>query len=176
LVLDATEFVTSQDTHIGGYIDDAKRASVVVVNKWDLSKELGLTKAETEAEIRNRFKFIPDVPVVFTSALTGWGVNKLLPIILEVYGEFSKQIPRAEVSRAVFDAMGENPLPGVGTRRPRIYRCIQTRTSPPTFEFSARTPELIHFSYRRYLENQLRDRFGFIGSPLRMNFVSRADE
>jgi GTPase len=176
LVLDATEFVTSQDTHIGGYIDDAMRAAVVVVNKWDLSKELGLTMAEAEAEIRTRFKFIPDVPVVFTSAITGWGVDKLLPTILEVYGEFSKQMPRAEVSRVVFDAMGENPLPGIGTRRPRIYRCIQTRTSPPTFEFSARNPELIHFSYRRYLENQLRDRFGFIGSPLRMNFISRADE
>ena len=176
LVLDATEFVTSQDTHIGGYIDDAMRAAVVVVNKWDLSKELGLTMAEAEAEIRTRFKFIPDVPVVFTSAITGWGVDKLLPTILEVYGEFSKQMPRAEVSRVVFDAMGENPLPGIGTRRPRIYRCIQTRTSPPTFEFSARNPELIHFSYRRYLENQLRNRFGFIGSPLRMNFLSREDE
>jgi len=176
LVLDATEFVTSQDTHIGGYIDDAKRAAIVVVNKWDLSKELGLTMAESEAEIRTRFKFIPNVPVVFTSALTGWGVDKLLPILLEVYGEFSKQMPRAEVSRVIFDAMGENPMPGVGTRRPRIYRCVQTRTSPPTFEFSARNPDLIHFSYRRYLENQLRDRFGFIGSPLRMNFISRVDE
>ena len=176
LVLDATEFVTSQDTHIGGYIDDAMRAAVVVVNKWDLSKELGLTMAEAEAEIRTRFKFIPNVPVVFTSALTGWGVSKLLPTILEVYGEFSKQMPRAEVSRVIFDAMGENPMPGVGTRRPRIYRCIQSRTSPPTFEFSARNPDLIHFSYRRYLENQLRNRFGFVGSPLRMNFISRVDE
>ncbi len=176
LVLDATEFVTAQDTHIGGFIDDASRAAVIVINKWDLSKELDLDRAEAEAEVRNRFKFIPDVPVVFTSALTGWGVDKLLPTILEVYGEFSKQMPRAEVSRVIFDAMGENPIPGFGSRRPRIYRCIQSRTSPPTFEFSARNPELIHFSYRRYLENQLRDRFGFIGSPLRMTFQSREDE
>jgi GTP-binding protein len=176
LVLDATEFVTSQDTHIGGYIDDAKRASVIVVNKWDLAKELDLDKSEAMAEIRNRFKFIPSVPIVFTSAIKGWGVNELLPTILEVYGEFTKQIPRAEVSRVVFDAMGENPLPGVGTRRARIFRGIQTRTSPPTFEFSARNPELIHFSYRRYLENQLRDHFGFIGSPLRMNFINREDD
>jgi GTP-binding protein len=176
LVLDATEFVTSQDTHIGGYIDDASRAAIVVVNKWDLSRELKLDRAEAEAEIRNRFKFIPNVPIVFTSALTGWGVDKLLPTILEVYGEFSKQMPRAEVSRVIFDAMGENPMPGFGSKRPRIFRCIQSRTSPPTFEFTARNPELIHFSYRRYLENQLRDRFGFIGSPLRMNFQSREDE
>jgi GTP-binding protein len=176
LVLDATEFVTAQDTHIGGYIDDASRAAIVVVNKWDLAPELGLDKSEAEEEIRNRFKFIPNVPIVFTSALTGWGVDKLLPMILDVYGEFSKQMPRAEVSRVIFDAMGENPMPGFGSRRPRIYRCIQSRTSPPTFEFSARNPELIHFSYRRYLENQLRDRFGFIGSPLRMTFQSREDE
>jgi GTP-binding protein len=176
LVLDATEFVTAQDTHIGGFIDDASRAAVVVVNKWDLAKELDLDRADAEAEIRNRFKFIPQVPIVFTSALTGWGVENLLPTILEVYGEFSKQIPRAEVSRVIFDAMGENPVPGFGARRPRIYRAIQNRTSPPTFEFSARNPELIHFSYRRYLENQLRDRFGFVGSPLRMTFQSREDE
>jgi GTP-binding protein len=176
LVLDATEFVTAQDTHIGGFIDDASRAAVVVINKWDLAPELDLNREEAEEEVRNRFKFIPKVPVVFTSALTGWGVDKLLPTIMEVYSEFSKQMPKAEVSRVVFDAMGDNPLPGVGTRRARIYRCVQTRTSPPTFEFTARNPELIHFSYRRYLENRLRDRFGFIGSPLRMNFVSREDE
>lgn len=176
LVLDATEFVTSQDQHIGGYIDDASRAAVVVVNKWDLAPELGLDRAEAEEEVRNRFQFIPDVPVVFTSALTGWGVDKLLPTILDVYDEFSKQMPRSEVSRVIFDAMGENPLPGFGSRRPRIYRCIQSRTSPPTFEFTARNPELIHFSYRRYLENQLREQFGFIGSPLRLAFQAREDE
>jgi GTP-binding protein len=176
LVLDATEFVTAQDTHIGGYIDDASRAAIVVVNKWDLAPELGLNRADAEEEVRNRFKFIPNVPVVFTSALTGWGVEKLLPAILNVYAEFSKRMPRAEVSRVIFDAMGENPVPGFGSRRPRIYRCVQSRTSPPTFEFTARNPELIHFSYRRYLENQLRDQFGFIGSPLRMTFQSREDE
>ena len=176
LVLDATEFVTSQDTHIGGYIDDASRAAVIVVNKWDLSKNLKLDKAQVQAEVRNRFKFIPEVPIVFTSALTGRGVEILLPTIMSVYREFSKRIPRSEVSRAVFDAMGENPLPGFGRRRPRIIRCLQSRSSPPTFEFTTRNPDLIHFSYRRYLENQLRDRFGFVGSPIKMMFQSRQDE
>ncbi|MBI01920.1 MAG: ribosome biogenesis GTPase Der [Chloroflexi bacterium] len=176
LVLDATEFVTSQDTHIGGYIDEASRAAVIVVNKWDLSKKLNLEKVEVQAQVRNRFKFIPQVPIVFTSALTGSGVEILLPTIMRVYKEFSKRIPRSEVSRAVFDAMGENPLPGFGRRRPRIIRCLQSRSSPPTFEFTTRNPELIHFSYRRYLENQLRDRFGFVGSPIKMMFQSRQDE
>ncbi len=176
LVLDATEFVTSQDQHIGGYIDDASRAAIIVVNKWDLASELGLDKAEAEEAIRNRFKFIPNVPIVFTSALKGWGIDTLFPTILEVYGEFSKQMPRAEVNRVIFDAMGQNPIPGIGSQRPRIYRCIQSRTSPPTFLFNARNPELIHFSYRRYLENQLRAQFGFIGSPMRLAFQSKKDE
>ena len=176
LVLDSTEFVTAQDQHIGGYIDDASRAAVVVINKWDLAPELGLNKADAVEAVRNRFRFIPNVPVLFTSALTGWGVEKVLPIILDVYEEFSKQIPRSEISRAIFDAMGENPLPGIGSQRPRIYRSIQSRTSPPTFEFIARNPDLIHFSYRRYLENRLRERFGFIGSPLRMTFKTRDDD
>ena len=176
LVLDATEFVTSQDTHIGGYIDDASRATVIVVNKWDLSKKLKLEKTQVQAEVHNRFKFIPEVPIVFTSALTGRGVEILFPTIMSAYREFSKQVPRSEVSRAIFDAMGENPLPGFGRRRPRIIRCLQSRSSPPTFEFTTRHPELIHFSYRRYLENQLRDRFGFVGSPIKMIFQSRQDE
>jgi GTP-binding protein len=176
LILDATEFVTAQDTHIGGYIDEASRAAIVIINKWDLAPELGLDKNEAAAEVRNRFKFIPDVPVMFTSALTGSGVDKIVPMILSVYDQFSRQVPRSDVSKAVFDAMGENPLPGIGSRRPRIYRAIQSRTSPPTFEFSARSPELIHFSYRRYLENRLRDRFGFVGTPIRMSFKGREDE
>jgi len=176
LVLDATEFVTAQDQHIGGFIDDSARAAVVVINKFDLAKELGLNRSDAVDAVRNRFQFIPDVPVVLTSALTGSGIDKLIPTILDVYQEFSKQMPRSEVSRVIFNAMGENPLPGIGSQRPRIYRCIQTRNSPPTFEFTARNPELIHFSYRRYLENQLRNAFGFLGSPLRMQFKTRENE
>ena len=146
------------------------------MNKWDLAPELDLDRGEAEEAVRNRFKFIPDVPIVFTSALTGWGVEKLIPTILNVYSEFSKRMPRAEVSRVIFDAMGDNPMPGFGSKRPRIYKCVQTRTSPPTFEFTARNADEIHFSYRRYLENRLRERFGFIGSPLRMVFRSGTDE
>jgi GTP-binding protein len=173
LVLDTTEFVTAQDTHIAGYIDAASRATIIVLNKWDLSAGLHLDRAEAEAEIKNRFKFIPEVPIVFTSALTGLGVGKLLPTILTVYEEFSKHMNRSEVSRVIFEAMGENPMPGFGRQRPRIYRAIQSRSAPPTFEFTARNPELIHFSYRRYLENRLREKFGFIGSPVKMFFQNR---
>ncbi len=173
LVLDATELVTAQDTHIGGFIDDASRGEIIVVNKWDLAREAELDRNEVTAKVRFRFKFIPDVPVLFTSALTGSGVERLPQAVVDVWDQFSKRLKKEDLSRTVFDAVGANPPPTQGTIRPRIFRVKQTRTSPPTFEFSSRHPELIHFSYRRYLENRLRAEFGFTGSPIRMHFISR---
>ena len=87
--------------------------------------------------------------------------------------QFDKRLTREELSRTIFDAVGKNPPPTQGTIRPRIFRVSQTRTSPPTFVFTTRHPELIHFSYRRYLENRLREAFSFAGSPIRMQFVPR---
>lgn len=175
LVMDATEMVTAQDTHIGGFIDAAARAAVVVVNKWDLSREKQLDRKEITAEVRDRFKYLPGVPVVFTSALTGRGVDQVPKAVLAVWEQFDKRLTREELSRTVFEAVGANPPPSQGTVRPRIFRVSQIRTSPPTFLFTARYPELIHFSYRRYIENRLRDAFGFDGSPIRMQFVSREE-
>jgi GTP-binding protein len=173
LVLDATEFVTAQDTHIGGFIDEAARAAVIVVNKWDLARQHGLEQAQAEAAVRDRFKFLPGVPVLFTSALTGRGVEQVPAAVVAVWEQFDRRLTREELSRTVFDAIGKNPPPPQGTARPRIFKVTQSRTSPPTFIFTTRHPELIHFSYRRYLENQLRDAFGFAGSPIRMQFVPR---
>lgn len=173
LLLDATELTTAQDTHIGGFIDQAYRGVIIVVNKWDLSKELELDRDFVAKTVRYRFKFLPDIPVLFTSALTGAGVKAVPDAVIAVWEQFSKQLDAAELSRAVFEAVGEHPPPTQGTVRPRIYKVKQTRTSPPTFEFSCRYPDLIHFSYRRYLENRLREAFGFTGSPIRMNFLPR---
>ncbi len=175
LVMDATEMVTAQDTHIGGFIDEASRAAVVVVNKWDLSRKNELDRKEITALVRNRFKFLPGVPVVFTSALTGRGVEQVPAAVMAVWEQFDKRLTREELSSAVFEAVGANAPPTQGTIRPRIFRVSQTRTSPPTFLFTARHPELIHFSYRRYLENRLRDAFSFAGSPFRMQFVPREE-
>lgn len=173
LILDATELITAQDTHIGGYINEASRAAIIVVNKWDLARQLKLDQKMVTAGVDARFKFFPGVPLLFTSALTGDGVEQVPRAVLDVWAQFSKQLGRDELSKAVFEAIGNNPPPTQGTVRPRIFRVKQTRTSPPTFEFSSRHPELIHFSYRRYLENRLRDAFSFAGSPIRMQFVPR---
>jgi GTP-binding protein len=173
VVLDATELVTAQDTHIGGFVDEAARAAVVVVNKWDLAAERQLDRDYVAAVVQDRFKFLPGVPVLFTSALTGRGVEQVLDTVLAVWDEFSKRLKREELSRVVFEAVGANPPPPQGTVRPRIFRVTQTRTGPPTFEFSTRHPEHVHFSYRRYLENRIRNAFGFAGSPIRLHFVPR---
>ncbi len=173
LLLDATEFVTAQDTHIGGFIDEASRGVIIVVNKWDLMKEQDLDRQWVRAAVQDRFKFFPDVPVLFTSALTGAGVARVPETVVAVWDQFNRCIGRDDLSRTVFEAVGKNPPPTQGTIRPRIYKVAQTRTAPPTFEFSCRHPDLIHFSYRRYLENRLREAYGFVGSPIRMKFVPR---
>lgn len=175
LLLDASELATAQDTHIGGFIDQAFRGAIIVVNKWDLAKENELERDNVVTAVRYRFKFLPNIPVLFTSALTGSGVRRVPDAVIAVWEQFSKLIPQEELSRVVFEAVGENPPPTQGTIRPRIYKVKQTRTSPPTFEFPSRYPDLIHFSYRRYLENRLREAFGFTGSPIRMQFVMRAE-
>ena len=175
LMLDASELATAQDTHIGGFVDEAARAAIIVVNKWDLAREHQLARVPVAAAVRDRFKFLPGAPVLFTSALTGDGVERVPQNVLDVWEQFSKTLVKEELSKAVFEAVGKNPPPTQGTIRPRIYRVAQTRVAPPTFQFSCRHPELIHFSYRRYLENRLRDAFGFAGSPIRMQFVSREE-
>ncbi len=173
LLLDATELATAQDTHIAGLIDQAYRGAIIVVNKWDLAAERELDRDFVTKTVRYRFKFLPDIPVLFTSALTGSRVDRVPRAVVDVWEQFSKQLKPEELSKVVFEAVGANPPPTQGTVRPRIYKVKQTRTSPPTFEFSSRYPELIHFSYRRYLENRLREAFGFTGSPIRMYFVPR---
>lgn len=175
LLLDASEFVTAQDTHVGGYINAASRSNIIVVNKWDLSHTLDLKLDATEQKIRQRFKYFPDVPILFVSALKNKGVEEIPKIVLSVYEEFTRRIKRADLSRILFDALGQNPPPSRGNIRPRIYRVTQTTIAPPTFVFSTKRPDLIHFSYHRYLENKFRAAFGFKGSPIKFQFTSREE-
>ena len=174
IVLDATEFVTAQDLHVGGFTSDAARGMVVVVNKWDLARELNLNRDDAVAQIKDRFKFLHDSPIVFTSALTGRGLDTLLKAAVTTFGEWTKQVPPGELTRVVIDALAAHPPPRAGYKRVRLRKVAQTRMGPPTFTFHMANPELIHFSYRRYLDNRLRDAFGFAGSPLRLRFVGGA--
>ncbi len=174
IVLDANEFVTAQDLHVGGFASEASRGLIVVVNKWDLARGLSLNRDEAVEQIRDRFKFLPNSPIVFTSALTGRGLDRLLKAAVATHAEWTKEIPAGDLTRVVIDALGAHPPPRGGYRRVRLRKVAQTRTGPPTFTFHMANPDLIHFSYRRYLDNRLRDAFGFDGSPLRLRFVGGA--
>jgi GTPase len=170
LVMDASEILTAQDTHIAGYAEQAARAVVIVVNKWDLAPGLSLTQESATQMVRERLKFLEGAPVCFTSALNGSGLDTLLSAATDVYDQFARVVPHAELRRVVMDAMAAHPPPTHGRRGVRLVRVQQERARPPTFAFHMRGVDLIHFTYRRYLENRLRDAFGFEGTPLKLEF------
>jgi GTP-binding protein len=168
IVLDATEFVTAQDTHIGGFARDAYKAGVVCINKWDLSREADTTFDQAVAEIRDRFKFIPEAPILFTSAINGRGIRSIPEAVRQTFSQFTKRVDESELSRTLYSALGDRPLPTKGRRRVRISGIEQVAVRPPTFVITCKNPEYLHFSYKRYLENKLRNAFGFKGSPIKM--------
>ncbi len=168
LVVDAAELVTAQDMHIAGYIKDAHKGMLLVVNKCDLiSKEREL---ELSGYIAQRLKSMPHVPVLYISALQGRGVGKLLPAALEIWQERHKQLPNTVVDRLIKGAVEANAPPHKGLRRLQVIRAYQDGVNPPGFTFLVNDPELLHFSYQRYLENKLRQTFGFHGTALRFTF------
>lgn len=179
VLLDASEFVTAQDTHVAGFVEDASRGAVIVVNKWDLAegRELagGIILDEDRAarEVRDRLKFLEGAPVRFTTATLGTGVEKVLDSALAVYDQWTRYVDGGELKRAVLDAMARHPPPSGRRRDIRLYSVNQPRSAPPTFVFRVSEPERLHFSYRRYLENRLRAEFGFEGAPLKLEFRRR---
>ena len=175
LVTDATDPVTAQDTHIAGYIQQACRGMVLVVNKWDLAEEMADRKQYTRM-IRNRLKFMPYVPILFISAKFGKGVGDVLIAAEEIYEERRKRVPTALLNSVVRDAVGAHAPPSVKGKKLNILYVTQAETSPPTFVFSVNDIALLHFSYRRYLENELRRSFGFAGTPLNLIFRGRREK
>lgn len=176
LVVDAKEYLTAQDLHVAGYVQEAVKGLVLVINKWDLAEEEELERVEVEHLIRQRLKFFPDMPILFTSALHGRGVMAIFDAIKQIHAERMKRITTGQVNRALLDALASHPPPSSGRRRLQIYYGTQAEVNPPTFVFFANDPSLVHFSYRRYLENALRKRFGFKGTAIRMVFRSRSEK
>ena len=173
LVLDAVEGVTAQDAHIAGYIRQEGKGVVLVVNKWDLVGEgdsLGYTR-----EVRRRLKFMPYAPILFTSAKLGWGVEGILPAAEQVQQERLKRIPTSGLNNLVQDLVAAHLPPTKAGKRLKILYITQAQVSPPTFVFFVNNAKLLHFSYRRYLENGLRHAYGFDGTPLRLVFRSRGE-
>ena len=169
IVIDASEAVTAQDAHIAGYARDAGRASVLVVNKWDLVPPGLVRKAEVVAQIQERLGFIDYSPVCFTSATRGEGISDLFDAIDRVASEARRRIPTAAVGEVVRAAVARRPLSIRGVPL-TIQSAAQVGINPPMFALGVNRPDEIHFSYERYLSNALRQAFGFTGSPIRLSF------
>lgn len=173
LLLDAGEGITEQDQRLAGYVDQAGRGLILVVNKWDLQRGGEKARSEFLDQIRRSLSFVPYAPVCFVSALTGWRLNTLFPAMLETWQEQHRRIPTALLNELLADALDVNPPAPVKGRRVKIFYVTQPSVKPPTFVFFTGEPELIHFSYRRYLENRLREAFGFTGTPIVLKFKKR---
>jgi len=178
LVLDASEGVTAQDTHIAGYIRDAYKGAVLVVNKWDLVAEEDWKEPqeEWERDVRQRFRFMDYAPILFASAKTRRGIKGLLPTALQVYQERQKRISTGALNQMLEKLLAVQPAPSKGGRQLKVHYATQAETSPPTFVFFVNNRELVHFSYERHLENRLREAFGFRGTPLRLVFRDRREK
>lgn len=173
LVIDATEGFTAQDLHIGGYIAEQKKGVVVVVNKWDLIEKDSSTMEEFRQQAREALDFMPYAPLVFVSAKFGQRVQQVLDTALAVVSERHKRVPTAALNKMLKEAVAAHPPPSKPGKWLKFYYATQADVSPPTFILFVNDPAQIHFSYRRYLENSLRETFGFTGTAIRMSFRAR---
>ncbi|MCI5910051.1 MAG: ribosome biogenesis GTPase Der [Oscillospiraceae bacterium] len=171
IVIDATEGFTEQDSKVAGYAHEQGKASIVVVNKWDLIEKETNTMKNYEAELRENFSFMSYVPFLFTSALTGQRVDKLYEKINYVAKQNSIRISTGTLNDALITATQKVQPPSDKGRRLKIYYITQSSTNPPTFIVFVNRKELFHFSYQRYIENQIRQTFGIDGTPVK--FVVR---
>lgn len=173
LLIDALEGVTAQDAHIAGYVVEQAKGIVVLVNKWDLVEKDSHTMDAYARHIRSALKFVAYAPLVFVSALTGQRVGKAMELALKVQELRSHRVSTGQLNRVLRDAVSRHSPPSKRGKRLTLYYATQVGVAPPSFVVFVNDPELVHFSYRRYLENQLRHTFGFEGSPLRLSFRKR---
>jgi GTP-binding protein len=173
LMLDAVEGITAQDAHIAGMIIDKSRSVVVVVNKWDAIEKDTYTMNDHTERVRTGLHFLDYVPILFISAKTGQRVEQVLPTALRVQEERLVRIPTSELNRILRQAMDKHMPSFKSGKQLKIYYASQVDTDPPTFLFHVNDRELVHFTYRRFLENQLRERYSFLGTPIRLSFRAR---
>jgi GTP-binding protein len=174
LVIDAVDGLTAQDAHVAGYAVDAGKGLVLAINKWDLVQDkTGRTFDQYVSWIQRDAPFLDFAPAVSISAKTGQRVDRVLELAVDVWGERRKRIGTGELNRLLTEAVARQAPPPVKNRRARLYYATQAGIEPPTFVFFANDAELIHFSYRRYLENRIRDELGFHGAPIRLLFRNR---
>jgi GTP-binding protein len=172
-LFDATEGVTAHDAHVVGYAIDAKRGVVVAANKWDLMA--GVDPSDFERQVRKKLHFARWVSFRIISAKEGLGIAQLLDEALRISDARRQRIETGLLNRVIQQAVAERPPPMVKNRRLKMLYATQPASAPPTFVFFVNDAALVHFSYRRYLENVLRDRFGFEGVALKLSFRSRKE-
>ncbi len=174
LVIDAVDGITDQDKKIAGYAHDQGRALVIAVNKWDLIKKDDRTQDRYLKQIREDLVFARYAPVVFVSALTGRRVAGIIREVDGAAGNHSLRVATPGLNSLIRESVLQNPPPAYKTRRLKIYYATQTGVRPPKFTFFVNDPDLAHFSYLRYLENQIRSAYGFEGTPLRFLLRKKA--
>ena len=177
ILIDANEGVTEQDTKIAGLVHEAGKAAIIVVNKWDAveNKETN-TMRDMENKVRNDLSYMLYAPVVFLSALTGQRVDKLFPMIQEVYKQNTSRITTGALNSILAEATSRVQPPTDKGRRLKIYYMTQAGTKPPHFVIFCNDARLFHFSYQRYLENQIREVFGLQGTPIRITIRQKGDK
>ncbi|EJB2748936.1 ribosome biogenesis GTPase Der [Enterococcus faecalis] len=168
MVLNAEEGIREQDKRVAGYAHEAGRGIIIVVNKWDTVKKDTNTMRDFEAEIRDEFQYLDYAPIIFVSALTKQRLNKLPELIETVSMNQNLRIPSALLNDVVMDAVAINPTPTDKGKRLKIFYATQVAVKPPTFVIFVNEEELMHFSYARFLENQIRKAFTFEGTPIKI--------
>jgi GTP-binding protein len=173
LLIDAIEGITAQDAHIAGMILGEQVSTVVVINKWDAIEKDTHTMVEFTRRVRSELNFMDYVPVLYVSALTGQRMGKVLETAVRIQEERLVRISTSELNRLVREAVERHYPRSKSGRRLKIYYASQVAVDPPTFVFHVNDPALLHFTYARYLENQIREKYPFSGTPLRLSFRKR---
>ncbi len=168
VVLNGEEGIIEQDKHIAGYAHEAGKSVVIVVNKWDAVEKDERTMKEFEENIRDHFKFLDYAPIVFLSAITKKRIHTLMPKIILASENHSRRVQTNVLNDVVMDAVAMNPTPTHKGKRLKIFYTAQVAVKPPTFVVFVNDPELMHFSYERFLENRIRDAFEFEGTPIKI--------
>jgi GTP-binding protein len=176
LLLDSKEGVTGQDARIGGFIHEKGKGCVLVLNKWDLIEKDSQTMVEFEKKIYGDLKYLSYAPMLFISALTGQRVPKILNMVDQVSEQMKKRISTSPLNRSFRQWVEQHPPPLYKNRNVKLNYITQVSTAPPTFVISTNFPEGVHFSYERFLTNQIRETFGFEGVPIRLQFRKKGKE
>ena len=175
LVIDATTGITAQDAHIAGFILEQWKSCVVIVNKWDAIEKDSYSMEEFTKRIRGDLNFMDYVPLLFISAKTGQRVEQVLPMALRVQEERLARLTTSKINAVIHKAQDAHPHPTHAGRALKMFYGTQVRSDPPTFMIYVNEPKLMHFTYLRYLENQIREEYGFLGTPIRIVIKGRRE-